>query len=289
VRAAALRSLLSASSALIAQDVWSRLKLVVSWRSPMQQPYLRLLDEHIGRVPQRDYLLMASEAVMAIPASDRISGGVLATPFTFFEFIREEDVEKPSPELLLAHQLEADKNYVVVLSTTAGLYRYNIGDVVHVTGFQERTPIIEFLHRAGSTCSLTGEKLTEDQVVAAVSETAKVIGAELEGFTLLPAKDGFPRYVLLVESVHPAAGSFSGAPLELDRALARHNIEYGAKRSSQRLDPPEVWVVAPGSYQTQRAARVAAGANDAQIKPTMLTRKASFADQFQVIERFHAR
>lgn len=286
-RAAELRAL---GPTLFAQEVWPRLKLVVSWRSPMQQPYLKLLEPHLGKVPQRDYLLMASEAVMAIPAVDHQSGGVLATPFTFFEFVREEELDEPSPQIFLAHELEVGKNYAVILSTTAGLYRYNIGDVVRVSGFRERTPIIEFLHRAGSTCSLTGEKLTEDQVTAAVGEVARSLGVDLEGFTLLPARDGFPRYVMLAEPGDGVdARTFSGAPFMLDRALAAQNIEYGAKRSSERLDPPEIWIVRAGSYEAARRKRVAAGANDAQIKPTALTRNPQFSDDFQVLERFHAR
>lgn len=289
-RALQLRALLASSSFLSAQEVWPRLKLVVSWRSPMQQPYLKLLEPHLGKVPQRDYLLMASEAVMAIPAADRESGGILATPFTFFEFIREEELEYSRPEILLAHQLELGKNYVAIISTTAGLYRYNIGDVVRVSGFRERTPIIEFLHRAGSTCSLTGEKLTEDQVTAAVEDVARSLGVDLEGFTLLPAREGFPRYVMLLEPSGAAEpGRFSGAPLLLDRALAAHNIEYGAKRSSERLDAPEIWIVPAGSYEAARRKRVAAGANEAQIKPTALTRNSKYSDDFRVLERFHAR
>jgi hypothetical protein len=49
-----------------------------------------------------------------------------------------------------------------VLSTSGGLYRYNIGDVVRVRDFIGATPVVEFLHRTGPGASLTGENLPED-------------------------------------------------------------------------------------------------------------------------------
>jgi hypothetical protein len=293
-RAAELRALLQpgADPVLAAHRVWPGLRLVVSWRSPMQRPYLELLEPHLGPVAQRDYILMASEGVIAIPFEDRRSGGLLATPIHFYEFIPEDQAERPDPDVLLAGDLEVGKTYVVVLSTTAGLYRYNINDVVRVSGKKGRTPIVEFLYRTGATSSITGEKLTEEQVVSAVGALCNRLGLTLEGFTLAPAAQGFPRYVLLVEPGAPGLeadrSAFRAAPAILDAELQARNIEYGAKRSSQRLGAPELWVLAPGSYEQHRQRRIAEGANDAQIKPVGLTRDAGFAARFEVLERFHA-
>jgi hypothetical protein len=290
-RAAALRAALNESDpshpALPAHRVWPGLKLVVSWRSPMQRPYLKLLEPHLGPVPQRDYILMASEGIIAIPCEDHESGGVLATPIHFYEFIPEEEAERSNPAVLLAHELEVGRNYVVVLSTSGGLYRYNISDVVRVRALRGRTPVIEFLYRTGATSSITGEKLTEEQVVAAVGALAARAALPLEGFTLLPAADGFPRYVLLAElSSLPDRDVLQALPRQLDAELQERNIEYGAKRRSQRLEAPELWLVERGGYETLRRKRIAEGSNDAQIKPVGLTRDAAFARQFRVTERF---
>lgn len=289
-RARSLRGLLrSADPALAAHEVWPMLRLVVSWRSPMQRPYLRLLEPHLAALPQRDYILMASEGVIAIPAADHASGGVLATPFHFYEFIPEEDLASPSPRALLASELEVGRSYVVLLSTSAGLYRYNIGDVVRVTGMRERTPVVEFLHRAGSTCSITGEKLTEEHVVEAMNAAAPALGLAVEGFTLHPAPDGFPHYVLLLEpSGPPAPGTLRALLHAFERELAERNVEYGAKRRSERLGPPELWVAARGSYEARRRHRMEGGANDAQLKPVHLTRDARFSAAFDVSERLTA-
>lgn len=289
-RAGRLRELLRKTGpAATACEIWPSLRLVVSWRSPMQTPYLRLLEPYLGSAPQRDYLLMASEGVIAIPIEDEKSGGVLATSIHFYEFIAEEDVESPTPPIRLASDLEVGRSYVVLLSTSAGLYRYNIGDVVRVCGMQERTPVVEFLHRSGATCSLTGEKLTEQQVIQAMSAVTLRYGIALEGFTLHPASHGFPHYLLLIEpsitgeSTHPAAllNAF-------EDELCSRNIEYRAKRHSGRLGPPELWVAARGAYDEWRRRRITAGANDAQIKPIHLTRDAQFSVGLAIRERIVA-
>lgn len=274
---------------LLAWRLWPALRLAICWRSPMLQPYLDLLAPQLAGVAGRDYILMASEGVMAIPIDDGRSGGPLAIGVHVYEFIPEDQADRSDPDVLLPEQLEDGRTYVLVLSNGSGLYRYNIGDVVRVRGFVGRTPCIEFLHRAGSTCSLTGEKLTEDQVTMAVGDVARSLALRIVGFTLAPAKVGFPRYVAYVEldgDADPRA--LASFPSRLDEALEQHNIEYGGKRSSERLAAPELAVIQAGSFDARRRQRLAGGTSDSQIKPTHLTRDASFGDEFEVVGRFHA-
>jgi len=287
-RAEELRACM-ATGGLLAHRIWPELHMAICWRSPMLQPYLELLGPHLEGVAQRDYILMASEGIMAIPIEDGTSGGPLALGVHFYEFVPEEQADKSDPDVLQPHELEDGKTYVVVLSNGSGLYRYDIGDVVRVRGFVGRTPCIEFLHRAGATCSLTGEKLTEDQVTQAVRDVARALDLRIEGFTLAPAKGGFPRYVAYVElSGVPEPRALAAFPARLDDALEQHNIEYGGKRSSERLAAPELAVVASGSYEARRRQRLAGGTSDSQIKPTHLSRDPNFGDQFDIVERHHA-
>ncbi len=287
-RADELRALV-AGGGLLAHRLWPALHMAICWRSPMLQPYLELLAPHLEGVAQRDYILMASEGIMAIPIEDGRSGGPLALGVHLYEFVPEEQADRSDPDVLLPHQLEDGRTYVVVLSNGSGLYRYDIGDVVRVRGFVGRTPCVEFLHRAGATCSLTGEKLTEDQVTSAVRDVARALDLRIEDFTLAPAKGGFPRYVAYVEFVGtPEPRALASFPGRLDDALEQHNIEYGGKRSSERLAAPELAVVAQGSYDARRRQRLAGGTSDSQIKPTHLARDPHFGDQFDVVARHHA-
>ena len=255
----------------------------------MLASYHRLLDPHLGEVVRHDYLCMASEGVIAIPMEPGKSGGVLATSIHFFELIPVEQMDQDHPDTILPEEAEVGKSYVVVMSTSAGLYRYNIGDVVRVTGFIGRTPTVEFLHRVGRTCSLTGEKLTEDQVSLALERAERGSTLAIESFTMQPAPEGFPRYVVLVELSETAgAEPLRMLAKRLDRELADINVEYGSKRSSMRLHAPEVWVVKPGGYRRWRERRLADGTAEAQLKPVRLSRDASYCDQFDIVARYHA-
>jgi hypothetical protein len=269
-----------------ARRLWPNLQLVVCWRSPMVRPYIELLAPFLGSMPQRDYLSMASEGIMAIPFRSEVSGGALAIHTHFYEFIPEELAEQADPPTLLAHELEAGRTYGVVLTTSAGLYRYNIGDVVRVTAFNGSTPILEFLHRAGHTCSLTGEKLTESQVAGAVCQAASRLGVIIGTFTLCPAVRPYPHYVLLAEAEAPLSRRMLGRFLmAFDENLSRRNVEYRSKRQSRRLGAPELCLLRPGSYTALRQRRIVEGANDAQVKVACLTRDLDWDKQFQVVKR----
>jgi hypothetical protein len=285
-RAQDLERALTHSEAGSACRIWPNLQVVVCWRSPMARPYVELLTPFLGDLPQRDYLTMASEGVIGFPFRDEINGGVLAVRSHFYEFIPEESAGEDDPTTLLAHQLEIDKTYAVVLTTSAGLYRYKIGDVVRVIGFNGSTPVIEFLHRVGHTCSLTGEKLTESQVASAVCRAAFTLRVRLGQFTLFPASRPYPHYVLVTEVNAPFSESMSRHFLAaFDNDLGIRNLEYRAKRSSGRLGSPELCFLPTGSFASLRERRISQGANDAQVKVACLSRDLDWEKQFQILER----
>jgi GH3 auxin-responsive promoter len=285
-RAQELENAFSRTGPVSAGQIWPNLQLVVCWRSPMTRPYLDLLGSFLDGMAQRDYLTMASEGIMAIPFRDDVSGGVLPIHTHVFEFVPAELSDQSDPTTLLPHELEIGKTYAIVLTTSAGLYRYNIGDIVRVTEFNGSTPVLEFLHRAGHTCSLTGEKLTESQVAGAACEAATRLGLAIRSFTLCPVARPHPHYVLLAEveaSLSRAGGSAFLAAF--DDQLGIRNVEYRSKRTSLRLGAPELWVLPPGSYASLRQQRIAKGANDAQVKTACLIRDLDWHKQFQVVER----
>jgi GH3 auxin-responsive promoter len=286
IRARELELIQNDGGALPAARVWPNLQLAVSWRSPVVSHYIDLLHPFLAGIPHRDYLTMASEGIMAIPLQDEISGGILPIHTHFFEFIPEESCDEPCPATLLAHELEPFGSYVVVLSTSAGMYRYRIDDVVRVRGFVGSTPFLEFLHRVGHISSLIGEKLTESQVADAVSEVAARMRLMIHGFTLSPAVRPFPHYMLSAEFESPySKRQLNDFLLSFDRDLGLRNIGYQSKRSSRRLGSPELCVLRPGTYAQLRQQRIRAGASEAQVKIASLIRDVDWHKQLQIVER----
>jgi hypothetical protein len=170
---------------------------------------------------------------------------------------------------VLGHRAEVGRTYRLVLSTTAGLYRYDLDDRVRVEGRWRRSPVLRFLGRGRDVVSVTGEKLTAAQLTAAA---ARVLPAEVVGFVVTVELAERPALVVAVEG--PLA---EGAELALDRALRSLNEEYDSKRASDRYRPPVVVDLPSGAFARWRARRLAEGAQEGQVKEPVVVDAATLA------------
>ena len=170
---------------------------------------------------------------MTIPLDDGTPAGVLDIATHFYEFIPEQEVDAPRPTVLLAHQLKEGESYFIVLTTSSGLYRYHISDVVRCVGHWGQAPLLEFLHKGSHFCNLAGEKLTEFHVAEAVRRALEDLDMEIGEYTLAPCWDEPPYYALLLEAGDVAApGQAQNLVRRVERHLNALNIEYQSKRQS---------------------------------------------------------
>jgi hypothetical protein len=288
-RADELAALLRGRGSLLPVDVWPNLRLLSCWKGGTMPLYLRKLPQVYGEVPIRDLGYMATEARGAAPLVNSGCGGVLNITSHFFEFVREEQRDAANPEFLTADELESNHRYYVYFTTSAGLYRYDINDVVRVVDFYRNTPVIQFERKGQGITSITGEKLTESQVTGALVEVVDANGFDVRHFTAAVEWGEPPRYAFyaeLGESLTTDRARELG--VMIDRALCVRNEEYQAKRESQRLGAPVLKRVAPGTYQALRQKRVAEGAPEAQVKIPQLSTNMNFGDGLEVLEEVPA-
>lgn len=222
-------ALRSGAGRLRPRDFW-RLDFVACWTGGSMGNYLRRLSEWWGELPVRDVGLLASEGRVTLPLADNTPAGVLDVTAGLFEFVPLASWEAGRMESVLASELELGRDYVVVLTNTAGLIRYRLDDVVRIRGWDGGAPVLEFLYRAGRVSSLAGEKLTENQVVEAVRRAAFEHQLPELDFVLVACWENPPHYVC----VTPHAVD-SGFLTDLDRLLADQNDEYRSRRKSGRL------------------------------------------------------
>jgi hypothetical protein len=163
------------------------------------------------------------------------------------EFIPASERESASPTVLRTHQLEVGQEYFLVLSNWAGLLRYNIDDRVRVTGRLGQSPVFEFLSRGVSTANITGEKITEHQVVEAMKLAAVQAGVQVDRFVMQGHFTNLPFYQLRVEGLAPPAAAQLAN--YMDKALADLNVEYQSKRTSGRLGPIRPILLSPGTLE----------------------------------------
>ena len=118
----------------------------------------------------------------------------------------EDQVGRDEPETVEATDLIEGRRYFILPTTAGGLYRYQIHDLVRCVGFHGQAPVIEFLNKGAHFSSMTGEKLSEFQVVAAVTAAQRALGLRLGSFLLLPTWGEPPYYTLLVEEADLGGG-----------------------------------------------------------------------------------
>jgi len=289
-RAAELERFAGSRGELLPRDYWPGLQVITNWKGGTLSSYLEQYPHYFGETPVRDIGLVASEGRMSIPLSDEGCGGVLDVTSHFYEFIPEDEEDSRDPAVLLAHELEEGKRYFILLTTSCGLYRYNIRDLVEVTGRYHHAPVIRFLNKGKHISSITGEKLTEFQVVEAMREAGRACAMPIDTFTAVPERSAVPGYALIVEQI--AAGNVDARRrlcAEFDAALRRMNIEYDGKRASGRLAMPAVLTVRDGSFEDMKRRHIEKQKGRAeQYKHIFLVPDGDFLNECAIIERVSA-
>lgn len=235
-RAAELEHIVHQHGRMLPKDYW-RIGFVAHWTGGTMGLYAPQFAPLYGDVPARDIGLIASEGRMSIPMEDGTPGGILAVTTQFFEFIAADDYGGENPTILRSSEVREGEEYFLLLTNGSGLYRYDVGDRVRVTGWVGQAPIIEFLSRDAHTSSMSGEKLTENQVVEAMASLCGG-GESVADFVLAPRWGEIPRYRLYVESL--TARHMDNLAGRMDRALCEVSIEYASKRETLRLDAVEL-------------------------------------------------
>ncbi|HEU4342749.1 MAG TPA: GH3 auxin-responsive promoter family protein [Candidatus Binatia bacterium] len=276
------------SGKLLPADYWPGLTLIACWKGGTVGHYVERFDQWFdpdGRrpIPVRDWGYLSSEARGSIPVTDEGCGGVLTVASNVYEFVEAEELEQnpESPQAWRMHgveSVEVGKQYYIFITTTGGLYRYDINDVIEVVGFYNRTPIISFCRKGRGMTSITGEKVSVDQIIEAFERSARDAAIELGHFKA-EADMETARYVFKMEAATPIPQERLRQMLEsLEKHLSSLNIEYAAKRKSLRLNPPILIAMKPGWYDMGKQRLVAEGKRLFQAKTILLSERKEEAD-----------
>ncbi|MEY4612742.1 MAG: hypothetical protein RL179_715 [Planctomycetota bacterium] len=251
-KAMELEAVINKTGSLFPKDFWPEHCLLGNWTGGSMASYLRHYPSFYGTMPVRDVGLIASEGRMTIPLEDNTPSGVLDITTHFFEFIPEDEKDSPNPTVLLPHELVEGRNYFILFTTSYGLYRYDIHDVVRCTGFFNKTPMLQFLNKGSYFSNLTGEKISEYQITGSMAEILRELDRTLNIYSIAPVwSDEQPFYGLFVESGDvPGTDVANRLASLLENKLRKINIEYDSKRESLRLGPIKPFILKPGTWQT---------------------------------------
>ena len=271
-RAAELRKLKERYGTVLPKHYWPNMQVVNTWFCGNTRIYYeKIRDSFPPDCVFHEFSYVSTECKAGLVLKSNTEETTVFGNNSYFEFIHENDLENPNPKIWQLYELKEGQRYCMLVTTSAGLYRYNMNDLLEISGYHNQFPMIRFIQKVNGTISLTGEKLHERQFIEAVHETEKKTGKIAPFFVGFadPQKSNYKFYYEFAdEFISPAEAK--GFTDQLDRCLSEYNPEYREKRASDRLKAPETYILGPESFERFKAACIDRGYRDGQFKLNLL-------------------
>jgi hypothetical protein len=167
----------------------------------------------------------------------------------FYEFIPMEELEKENAKTIALSDVKLEKNYAVVITTNAGLWRYSIGDTIKFTSLSPHR--IKITGRTKHFINAFGEEVIVENAEQAITKACELTGAIIDNFTAAPiyldgGNKGGHEWIIEFKSEPKKLDEFA---TQLDIELRRINSDYDAKRSQDlALIAPKIHTVEEGTF-----------------------------------------
>jgi len=217
---------LKAKSGLLIKDLFPKFNLFI-YGGVNYLPYKKTFENIIGKKVDGIELYPASEGFIAYQDSQKKEGMLLCVNHgIFYEFISSDDFFKKSPKRISLADVKIGVNYVIILSTNAGLWCYNIGDTIK---FVSKNPYrIVVTGRIKHFTSAFGEHVIAEEVEKSLKDALKKMPAQITEFHVAPQvnpSSGLPYHEWLIEFAKPPKNITEFSFL-LDACLQKHNDYY---------------------------------------------------------------
>lgn len=195
------------------------------------EPYRAKFENLIGRKVDTIELFPASEGFFAYQDSQKEKGMLLLlNSGIFYEFIKTDEFFTENPRRYTISEVELGINYVLIISTNAGLWAYNIGDTVQFTSLKPYRVIVS--GRIKHYISAFGEHVIGKEVESALQEAMEGTSVRVNEFTVAPQinpKAGLPYHEWFIEFDSDASGEpedLEAFALKIDQAMRKQNVYY---------------------------------------------------------------
>jgi hypothetical protein len=232
-------------------EIWPNLE-VFAHGAVAFTPYRELFTKTLIPSATMQYMEIynASEGFFGIQDQKGIGDMLLMLDYgVFYEFIPMEEAEKEFPKALGLDQVELNKNYALVISTNAGLWRYKIGDTVKFTSLSPYR--IRITGRTKHFINAFGEEVVIENAETAITRACEATGAIIRNFTAAPIymeAAGKGGHEWIIEFIKPPANLLQFREV-LDTTLREINSDYDAKRYKDlALQMPVIHAVPEGTF-----------------------------------------
>jgi len=215
------------------------------------EPYRTKFENMIGRKMPSIELFPASEGFFAYQDSQKAAGMLLRLDAgIYYEFVKADEFFEENPPRLTIGEVEKDVNYVMIISTNAGLWAYNLGDTVMFTSIKPYRLIVS--GRIKHFTSAFGEHVIAKEVEYAMKEVAANMEIEISEFTVAPQTnptEGLPYHEWFIEFENTPEKLDTFAK-QLDLALQAQNSYYKDLIEGNILRNLVITVVEKGGFST---------------------------------------
>ncbi|WP_298237210.1 GH3 auxin-responsive promoter family protein [uncultured Algibacter sp.] len=214
------------------------------------EPYRAKFENLIGRKVDSIELYPASEGFFAFQDKQDEKGMLLQlNSGIFYEFIKADEFFDENPKRITIGSVEVGVNYVMIISTNAGLWAYNIGDTVQFTSTKPYRVIVS--GRIKHFISAFGEHVIGKEVEQAIQEATENSTIRVSEFTVAPQinpKEGLPYHEWFIEFENEPK-DLSALAKKIDESLQKQNTYYFDLIQGKVLQPLKITKVKQGGFQ----------------------------------------
>jgi hypothetical protein len=242
------------------QALWPNLECFVHGGVPIA-PYEAELRSLLGTNVNFHEVYAAAEGIFAIQDAAASAGlRLLVDAGLFFEFLPFSDyddarLEQLGDRVVPLQDVKAGTDYVLILTSPAGLARYVVGDIVRFTSTEP--PRLAYVGRTALQLNAFGEHVIEKEATDALLAVCERHRWTIVNFHIAPlittdlTGQSRGRHEWWVE-LRPGTVETPTGPqmaIELDLEVQRLNRDYASRRRAGRIEAPIVRLVMPGVFR----------------------------------------
>ena len=283
-RAKELRELKAKYGQVLPKHYWPNIQFLTSWKCGNTRVYMdKSKDYFPPEMLHQEFGYFASECRAGLVMNGK-DDTVLFAHYHFFEFTSADDMDNPNPKFYQLHELEVGKRYLVYITTYSGLYRYNMNDMIEVTGHYNTIPTIQFIQKVNGIISMTGEKVHERQFMEAVEQAQEQAGIKLRFYVGFADVDkSLYHFYYDFQTPGMTKDKVEEFTKLVDEKLKKINVEYESKRDSFRINDPIGHVLKENAFERYKMSVLEQGGRDGQFKMNLLMQDEKRHEMFKVL------
>ncbi|CAL4915026.1 unnamed protein product [Urochloa decumbens] len=269
----------------IVTKVWPNTKYLDVIVTGAMQQYIPTLEYYSGGLPMACTMYASSECYFGLNLRPMCHPSevtyTIMPNMGYFEFLPVDEAtgeaaaRGDAAQLVDLARVELGREYELVITTYAGLYRYRVGDILRVAGFHNAAPQFRFVRRKNVLLSIESDKTDEAELQRAVDRASALLrarrgGAAVAEYTSHACTRSIPgHYVVYWELLERQEQEVDGETMErccLEMEEALNTVYRQSRVADGSIGPLEIRVVRPGTFEELMDYAISRGASINQYK-----------------------